>query len=124
MPIQCRLVDLEELRSRGEQPKPGDMWYAPWYIKEDGSPSGLLSPEFVRDWLGKRPPLVVCLPNGEGLMVDSRYIKGGQVQDHGWTVTGEAPNITVSPSINAVGRYHGWLQNGVLGDDLDGRTYE
>jgi hypothetical protein len=35
-----------------------------------------------------------------------------------WTVTGEAPNITVSPSINCLepGGWHGFIQNGVISD--------
>lgn len=41
----------------------------------------------------------------------------------GWTVTGKPPDITVSPSINYVGSYHGWLQNGVISQDVDGRNY-
>ena len=42
---------------------------------------------------------------------------------HGWSVTGEPPRITAHPSINAVGDYHGWLVDGVLSDDVEGRTY-
>jgi hypothetical protein len=41
----------------------------------------------------------------------------------GWTRTGEPPNVTASPSINFVGRYHGFLQNGVLTDDCEGRVF-
>lgn len=42
--------------------------------------------------------------------------------DRTWTRTGEPPNITVTPSINHVGQYHGFLKNGVLTDDVDGRN--
>ena len=42
-------------------------------------------------------------------------------ETRGWTVTGEAPNITVSPSINIVGLWHGFLTSGILTDDLDSR---
>ncbi len=31
-----------------------------------------------------------------------------------WDVTGEPPNITVSPSINVIGIWHGWIRDGVL----------
>lgn len=31
-----------------------------------------------------------------------------------WLVTGEAPNITVTPSIDVVGVWHGWIRNGEL----------
>lgn len=41
----------------------------------------------------------------------------------GWTVSGEAPNLTVTPSINAAGEYHGFITNGVIGDDLEGRKF-
>ena len=40
----------------------------------------------------------------------------------GWTITGTAPKLTASPSI-LVPRYHGWLRDGVLTDDCEGRTY-
>lgn len=35
-------------------------------------------------------------------------------------VHGTKPDITVTPSMHAVGIYHGWLTNGVLSDDLGG----
>ena len=124
MPWQCRLVDREEQRARGERPKPGDMWFTPELL--DSAHNGFylnhyLSNEYRRDWLGKRPPLLVCLPNGDEFPIDARVTDS---QDgHGWTVTGEAPNVTVNPSINCIGRYHGWIQNGVLSDDVEGRTF-
>ncbi len=116
MPIQCRLVDAKDGRN------PGDMWFAPWLLKPEWS--CLLSDEYRRDWMGKRPPLMVRLPNRLNFIIDG----AASAQTSGWTVTGEAPNITVSPSINCNrfdprGGYHGWLQNGVLSDDLEGRTY-
>jgi len=121
MAWQCKLVDREEIRARGEQPQPGDMWYADWYLHEDGSPVSFLSPEYKRDWLGKRPPIAIQLPCGDAWVIDMCF--GSDPKNHGWTITGEVPNLTASPSINAVGSYHGWLQNGVLTDDIEGRTY-
>lgn len=129
MPIQCRMVTPEEMEHL-EDAKPGDMWFAPWMINVFKTPEELIkstfiSPEYIRDWCGKRPPIVVILPNGDRFMVD----KCAYQQDHGWTVTGEAPNITLSPSINCIREehpktgYHGWLQNGILSDDLEGRKY-
>ena len=44
---------------------------------------------------------------------------GGQWQ----IISGEPPNITVMPSIGYPGVYHGWLRDGILTDDLDGREY-
>lgn len=78
-----------------------------------------VSPEFTasgRDYL-----IVVRLPPGGGdFFVDYKSTDGAS----GWIVTGEMPVITVSPSINAAGAYHGWIQNGVLTDDCEGRKYE
>lgn len=39
-----------------------------------------------------------------------------------WDVQGAPPGITVSPSINAQGRYHGYVKNGVVSPDCEGRT--
>jgi len=36
----------------------------------------------------------------------------------GELVEGAKPDITVTPSMNAVGIYHGYLTNGVLSDDI------
>lgn len=74
--------------------------------------------------------LVGTLPNGRMLFV---RIPGGILWsphykvDFGaqWQiVSGEAPRITVRPSISYPQRYHGWLTEGVLSDDLDGRLYD
>jgi hypothetical protein len=66
-----------------------------------------------------RKPLMVLLPGRHFFMVDGQCYdskRGGYYG--GWQVTGVPPNITVHPSINMVGYYHGWLKNGVLGDPL------
>lgn len=106
-----------------DKPQPGDIWPVPSWLEDAGLKS-LLSEEYFQRWRGKRPPLVVRLPNGGEFCIDSRPTGGGS----GWDVMGEPPNITVHPSIvynkHLPGRgYHGWLQNGVLSDDLEGRTY-
>jgi hypothetical protein len=108
-----RLVDLEALRAQGKYPRPGDCWYAPWLSE------GWSSPEYIRDHLGKRHPLVVCVPGGFDWCVDG---PANNLGGHGWTVTGEAPRLTATPSIGTE-KYHGWLRDGVLSDDLEGRTY-
>ncbi|MFA6046657.1 MAG: hypothetical protein WC718_16855 [Phycisphaerales bacterium] len=124
MTWQCRLVDRETALARGEQSQVGDMWFLPAMLNpEHGSfyLDNILSAEYQRDWLGKRPPICVVLPGGHWFNVDSQASGAGD--KHGWTVTGEAPNITVHPSINCVGTYHGWLRNGVLSDDCEGRRF-
>lgn len=80
------------------------------------------SPNYARHWKGKRAPLAVQLPIG-GFFVDGPFWNNNGPYGDGWMVTGEAPLITMSPSINIVGHYHGWLQNGVISDDCEGRTF-
>lgn len=55
--------------------------------------------------------LAVKLPSGVPWLID-----------RSWKRTGEPPNITVTPSINHQGKYHGHLQNGYLTDDCEGRV--
>jgi hypothetical protein len=105
------------------------MWFAPKMLdpEHDGFYlEHILSAEYKRDWLGKRPPIFVCLPSasykgGRWFCVDSRADGAGE---GGWTVTGEPPCITVTPSINCVGEYHGFIRDGIIGDDVEGRRFE
>ena len=97
--------------------QPGAMWFAE---PDDPFISQYLSPEYQRDHAGRRAPLMVTLPNREVMCLDICF----SGKTNGWTVTGTAPNVTVSPSIHAAGRYHGWLRDGVLSDDVEGRTFE
>lgn len=117
MPWKCRLVDGPH------GARPGDMWFAHEMVEGEHAAfykDHYLSAEYLRDCIGKRPPIIVILPDGSQFCVDS-CAKGST---NGWTVTGREPNITVSPSINAVGRYHGFLSNGVLSDDVEGRQFK
>lgn len=113
MPWQCKLIDPAKIPH--DERKPGDMWFAPWMTNSTD-----LSRQYLRDWQGKRPPIAVITPDGYPFLIDSKYSRS-PIGGDGWTVTGEAPNITVSPSINRVGFYHGWLKNGILSDDVEGR---
>ncbi|MDE2105377.1 MAG: hypothetical protein KGL39_49580 [Patescibacteria group bacterium] len=122
---------------------PGMAWYEPWIYDPLGawkayvdahpdrglrtepmitappakldSKRGYLSPHYWRDWSTKRPPITVVGPNGEWWTVD-RWSSNGD----GWTVTGDLPDITCSPSIVLKG-YHGYLRGGEFGPDLEGR---
>ena len=114
--IKCKLTDP------GPEREPGDMWFNANMVDGPNAAYYLdhyLSDEYKRDWLGKRFPLWVVLPNDDWFCVDSRA-RNGTV---GWSVTGEAPMITCSPSIHVLDvddagndrtRWHGWLQNGEL----------
>ena len=120
MSWKCKLVLPDK------QPKEvGDMWVGKAIPIDDGSGhfweeySGRLSEGYVRERMTRRRPLLVMMPNREVFCIDSA-VSG---EWRGWTVTGQAPCITVSPSINLVGRYHGWIQNGVISADCEGRTF-
>lgn len=114
MPYQCVLHDQPP---KHEDRKIGDMWFTernPRYC----------SIEYLETHASSRLPLVVVLPSGFPFCVDSPQtttMNEAPINRHGWTVTGTAPNITVIPSINEEGYYHGWLKDGVLSDDLEGR---
>lgn len=113
--------------SRSFRP-PGTMWFMPWYFdpKEDGAAEKAakwlaharadpnahhyLSVHYLTDWADKRPPLNVVCPDYSDWTVDAKSSNGS-----GWTVTGEAPLISCSPSIQVPG-YHGYLTNGVFTD--------
>lgn len=117
--------------------RPGWAWFMPWLycpetwrdryrghsmIKTDRIESGgFLSTHYWRDHAAFRPPITVVCPDGGQWCIDQKSNNGD-----GWTVTGELPNITCSPSIvmgkNPEGQhYHGFLQNGAFTPDLDGQ---
>ncbi|MDE2467968.1 MAG: hypothetical protein KGL35_04315 [Bradyrhizobium sp.] len=89
----------------------------PWYL---ASPERLS--DFYRQRNSHRRPLLVVLPGKDLFLVDGKCWNEKGMYG-GWEVTGEAPLITVSPSINIVGFYHGWLRNGIISDDCEGRKF-
>jgi len=108
----------------GLLPVVGDCYFAPELLTLEKVPPWMhLSPCYKRDWLGKRDPIVVVLPDRNHFCVDAMAWKGGVPYGEGWTVVGTAPNISVMPSINFPGSYHGWIMNGVITDDCEGRKF-
>lgn len=103
---------------------PGMGWYCPWnfdpadpnrwrarygsnteggvYPCKPGN-TNYLSAHYWRDHAATRPPICVVLPNGEQWEIDRKSSNG-----EGWTVTGEWPLLSATPSIAARG-YHGFL---------------
>lgn len=110
-------------------PQIGDMWPVPHW--EDAV---LISERYKADWAKKRPPLLVVLPdynnkNNRDWFVVDRHASGDDAK-MGWLVTivgdlvdGQMPDITLEPSINCVGSYHGYIKHGVITDDCEGRVY-
>ena len=128
MPWTCHLFDavswkmfLTATNGHGDMGalRIGDMCLDPdWARHVD-----LLSPEYKRDWAGKRDPILVLLPGPPAPLwfcVDMRaHDKQGNLLPNGWTVTGEAPRITVTPSIDTSsdlrpGGWHGWIHDAVI----------
>lgn len=86
--------------------EPGMMFDAEWYLDADDP------------WAGPDGrSLVARLPDGTDWAMDAPSKSGGK-----WERSGEPPRIAVRPSIASPG-YHGWLTDGILSDDLEGRTY-
>lgn len=113
---------------------PGTMWFCSWWFDPadpecasrrqraladiaaaPGAKHGYLSNRYWLQWSDKRPPINVLCPNGQEWCVDANSNNGD-----GWTVTGDAPLITCTPSILVPG-YHGWLKAGEFSDDVEGR---
>jgi hypothetical protein len=95
MEIKCRLIKHKE----GVNLQPGDMFYQKYVNR-------------------KEEHLIVILPNGANFDITHA---GDQTHKIHWDVTGEPPEITVSPSILMYANglhdeWHGWLENGVLRD--------
>lgn len=108
----------------------GDCWYMPHWNDDPERRQRFLanqaSTQYIAQWADQRPPIFVQLPPGWPWCVDEGfYHPVGDPPRGGWTVTGkpEDGTLTVSPSINAVGTYHGWIQHGQVSDDVEGRHF-
>lgn len=91
---------------------PGATWVADWF--PDDGPNGQYSGPDGKVWC-------VMLPSGQEWIIYS-YASGPEPR-HKWQVSGTPPNITVSPSIHQVGEYHGFIRDGIITDDCDGRKF-
>jgi hypothetical protein len=106
--------NLYELR---ESP-PGATWHADWF--PDEGPNGRWTGPDGKVWC-------VMLPGGWEWVIYSHSRSDGpdgkRVDGPKWNVQGTIPQITVTPSINCVGHYHGFVTGGVISDDCEGRTF-
>jgi hypothetical protein len=127
MPWPCRLVEDPELNEHGNvdtgKRAVGDMWYLRLAPAELERRREQISAQYFAE-NAHRPPLVVLLPGRIYFLVDGKCFEPGRGWYDGWQVSGEPPLISVSPSINIVGCYHGFLAAGVIGDDVDGRRFD
>lgn len=126
MSWKLRLSDRDDPLQRA-RPQVGDCWYADYYVDDEVYRNFFdkrKSAEYVSDAEGKRAPIIVCIPDGNGGVLKFCPDMRANGDAQGWRVTGELPNITITPSINAEGIYHGFVTEGVLSDDVEGRTFD
>lgn len=126
------LVDSSGIRYKLKDLAIGTMFYLPDNINIDSEDTKFDWPWYmakkykISDYYFQnnfhRRPLFILLPQNTLFLIDGKCWSNGNHYG-GWTVRGEAPNITVEPSINIGGIYHGWLKDGVLTDDCEGRVY-
>lgn len=138
MSYKCFFIERPPLRSfemegkelfyvETSQLQIGAMW---WWHNDEGK---VAPPETLRkahltkwywdNWSKTRAPIFVMLPGRNVFCIDSQGYDAKRGYFDCWQVKGRAPLITVTPSINMIGRYHGHLTKGVLTLDLDGRKY-
>lgn len=106
----------------------GDVWDAP-----DWAGSNIISERYKHETVHDRPPLMCLLPSkydprGDRFLLDR--VAGDNGRRKGWDITivgdlvpGETPDITLHPSVNCEGSWHGYIRNGEITDDCEGRTY-
>lgn len=133
MPWPCRMIEFSKGMSSADL-QIGDMFFYREELYSFEEEGGYSWPRFFahdkklsqyyRDHnKAKRPPLLVWMPGRVLFCVDSMC--WDQAGYHGgWEVTGDPPFITVRPSIDMVGIYHGYIDNGVISDDKEGRVYD
>lgn len=98
-----------------QRPETGDEYV----LRPESLPIGAMfdCPWFLPQWAGPDGRCLQVMTPGGLWVIDGPSSSGGR-----WQRTGTPPLITARPSILAP-RYHGWLTDGVLTDDLDGRSY-
>lgn len=116
----CYLTDRTDKNKR-----PGAMWFISLDIQSHKDEitygemwADRLSPEFRAS--GRMAIMWIRLPGQAGDWSPDFKASGSE---SGWTVIGEPPNCTAMPSVNSEGYFHGWLRNGALTDDCEGRTF-
>ena len=68
---------------------------------------------------------MVTFPRWDGTVMQWCVDTFNDSEPRGWAVTGllEGGDLTLSPSVNFAGDYHGWIQEGVLSSDVESRTF-
>jgi hypothetical protein len=138
MPWPLILLTPDEFLSRlnlstDRRLAPGHCAYAPQILRPGHYIGAHLGSRYLSLPEPRRAPILIALPD----CVNGRYqlwcpdemawnAKDGY-HGAGWTITGDLPNIAITPSINCVGSYHGFVSlidgKGVITDDCEGRKF-
>lgn len=84
----------------------------------DGAPGAMIRASW-RDLPHRPPAWIVFLPNGTWWCTNDRAAADGNQAGPYWDISGEAPDITVNPSIDdrsPARPWHGWLRRGQMID--------
>jgi hypothetical protein len=117
-------------RATGARPRVGDCFLAPWFldrVEDGGAVPESFAPHYLARPEPRRAPIVVVCPGPRWFCIDQRAYDLANHQGwygDGWNVAGEAPSLTITPSINLVGTYHGYIESGILKADCDGRVFD
>lgn len=87
---------------------PGAIWRAPWL---EGIKNNAYAAPDGKVWALK-------MPSGGEWLIYGPSSGGGK-----WSVQGTLPRITALPSIHEVGSYHGYVRDGVITDDCEGKQF-
>jgi hypothetical protein len=117
MPWPLILVPIEQL-PHIDPPPIGTCWYERAWLDWREA----IAPNYLKH-NAHRLPISVQLPCGAWCVdLRQRSNEKGWYGD-GWEVVGELPFITVAPSINVDGGWHGYITHGEISEDLEGRKF-
>ena len=88
---------------------PGAIWRATWMEDIQENPYSNPAGEVY----------ALMLPSGNEWLIYGKASNSNKK----WNVEGELPGITVTPSILQEGKYHGYVKNGLVTDDCEGRKF-
>ena len=105
--------------------EPGDVAYAPWMAD-----FAMGATYATKDCL-VRLPIVIGVPSSEwhkehfGADIWYPDMAASNGRGDGWQIQNadDLENLTITPSINFTGSYHGWVSSGFVTDDCEGRTF-
>jgi hypothetical protein len=119
---KCYAVEYVECNPTIPDPERPGVSYGSMYRLSEGEVVPFRKLRVGAMWRHPQKGIAVKLPGyGSGVIW---YMEMPGTDGCRWAVTGEMPNVTAQPSINFVGTYHGFVQNGQVTDDVDGKRFD